>query len=47
VIGRRRGKARARLDSLLQATTFADRIALKTLARRDTKRERAQLKALR
>ena len=47
VIGQRRGKARARLDSLLQATTFADRIALKTLARRDTKRERAQLKALR
>jgi GT2 family glycosyltransferase len=47
VLRARRGRTRARLDHLLQATTFADRIALKTLTRRDTQRERTQLKALR
>jgi GT2 family glycosyltransferase len=47
VVGERRGRARARLDDLLQATTFLDRIALKTLTRRDSERERAQLRALR
>jgi N-acetylglucosaminyl-diphospho-decaprenol L-rhamnosyltransferase len=47
VLRERRGRTRARLDRLLQATTFADRIALKTLARRDAQRERAQLNALR
>ena len=36
-----------RCDDLLQAATFADRIALKSLARRDTTREREQLRALR
>jgi GT2 family glycosyltransferase/glycosyltransferase involved in cell wall biosynthesis len=46
VVTERRGKLRARLDDLLQATTFADRIALKTLARQDTSRERRQLRAV-
>jgi GT2 family glycosyltransferase len=46
VIGERRGRGRALLDHLLQALTFADRIALKTLTRRPTERERAQLRAL-
>jgi GT2 family glycosyltransferase len=46
VIGERRGRGRARVDHLLQALTFADRIALKTLTRRPTERERAQLRAL-
>jgi GT2 family glycosyltransferase len=47
VVAKRRGRTRAALDDLLQAVTFADRIALKRLARRDTTREREQLKALR
>jgi len=47
VVGERRGSRRARLDHLLQATTFVDRIALKTLSRRGSERERAQLRALR
>jgi GT2 family glycosyltransferase/glycosyltransferase involved in cell wall biosynthesis len=47
VIEARRGRGRARLDDILQALTFADRIALKALARRDTTRERRQLAALR
>jgi GT2 family glycosyltransferase len=47
VVAERRGRLRAHLDDVLQALTFADRIALKTLARRDTRRERAQLEALR
>ncbi len=47
VVAERRGRDRARRDDLLQAVTFANRIALKTLARRDTSRERAQLRALR
>jgi hypothetical protein len=34
------------LDDLLHATTFADRIAVKALARRDNRRERDQLQAL-
>jgi GT2 family glycosyltransferase/glycosyltransferase involved in cell wall biosynthesis len=47
VISKRRGAARVRADDLLQALTFADRIALKTLTRRSSERERAQLRALR
>ena len=47
MIEARRGEPRARIDDLIQAVTFADRIALKTLARRDTTRERRQLAALR
>ncbi len=47
VISARRGRRRARLDDAVQAVTFADRIALKMLARRDTTRERRQLAALR
>jgi GT2 family glycosyltransferase/glycosyltransferase involved in cell wall biosynthesis len=46
VVRERRGATRARLDGLLQAATFADRIALKWLARRDTARERRQLRAV-
>lgn len=47
VIAQRRGRRRARLDDLQQAVTFADRIALKALARRPAERERRQLEALR
>jgi glycosyltransferase involved in cell wall biosynthesis/GT2 family glycosyltransferase len=47
VIAARRGQGRARLDDLLQALTFANRIALKALVRRDTTRERRLLAALR
>ena len=47
VVSRRRGRARAALDDLQQAVTFADRIALKTLLRRPAERERRQLAALR
>jgi N-acetylglucosaminyl-diphospho-decaprenol L-rhamnosyltransferase len=47
VMSERRGAGRARLDDLLQAATFADRIALKTLGRRDSAREREQLRAVR
>jgi N-acetylglucosaminyl-diphospho-decaprenol L-rhamnosyltransferase len=47
VVAERRGSRRARLDRLLQAITFADRIALKTLTGKPTDRERAQLRALR
>lgn len=47
VIATRRGKGRVRLDDAVQAITFADRIVLKTLAGRDTTRERRQLAALR
>jgi GT2 family glycosyltransferase/glycosyltransferase involved in cell wall biosynthesis len=46
VVNERRGKLKARLDDALQALTFADRIAIKTLARRDTTRERRQLRAV-
>jgi GT2 family glycosyltransferase/glycosyltransferase involved in cell wall biosynthesis len=45
VIGELRGPAAARRDGLLWMLTFADRIALKTLARRSTARERSQLRA--
>ncbi len=47
VVAARRGTARARFDDLIQAITFADRIVLKAVARRDNKRERSQLAALR
>jgi N-acetylglucosaminyl-diphospho-decaprenol L-rhamnosyltransferase len=47
VVRTRRGVWRARLDDLVQAVTFADRIVLKAAARRDNKRERSQLGALR
>jgi N-acetylglucosaminyl-diphospho-decaprenol L-rhamnosyltransferase len=47
VVAERRGTKTARRDRALQALTFADRIALKTIARKSTKRERAQLRALR
>ncbi|HEX6458657.1 MAG TPA: glycosyltransferase [Thermoleophilaceae bacterium] len=46
VIAERRGLARARRDHILQAVTFADRIALKTLIGRSSERERRQLRAL-
>jgi GT2 family glycosyltransferase len=47
VVAERRGRRRVILDDLLQAATFADRIAFKALTRRDTTREREQLRALR
>ena len=47
VVAERRGPRSARRDRALQALTFADRIALKTLAGRGTERERTQLRALR
>jgi GT2 family glycosyltransferase/glycosyltransferase involved in cell wall biosynthesis len=47
VIAERRGRRAARRDDILQGLTFANRIALKTLAARSTKREREQLRALR
>ncbi len=47
VVSARRGRTRARFDDLVQAVTFADRIVLKALARRDNTRERRQLAALR
>jgi N-acetylglucosaminyl-diphospho-decaprenol L-rhamnosyltransferase len=47
VVRARRGPARARLDDFVQAVTFADRIVLKAVARRDNARERSQLAALR
>jgi len=47
VVRARRGPARARFDDLVQAVTFADRIVLKAIARRDNTRERSQLAALR
>jgi N-acetylglucosaminyl-diphospho-decaprenol L-rhamnosyltransferase len=47
VVRERRGAGRGLTDDLLQALTFADRIALKRLAGRDTQRERAQLRAVR
>jgi hypothetical protein len=47
VVGRRLGRRRAALDDALQTLTFASRIALKTVLRRPTGRERAQLRALR
>lgn len=47
VVGWRLGRRRAALDDALQALTFASRIAAKTLLRRPTARERAQLRAVR
>ena len=47
VVTARRGAARARLDDVIQAVTFADRIVLKAAVRRDNTRERSQLAALR
>jgi GT2 family glycosyltransferase/glycosyltransferase involved in cell wall biosynthesis len=47
VIARRRGPRRARFDDLVQLITFADRLALKTLARRPAERERRQLEVYR
>jgi N-acetylglucosaminyl-diphospho-decaprenol L-rhamnosyltransferase len=47
VIGERRGEEAVRRDDLIWQVTYANRIALKTLTRRPTGRERAQLAALR
>ena len=46
VVREQRGAGRARVDDLLQALTFADRLVLKRLARRPAERERRQLSAL-
>jgi N-acetylglucosaminyl-diphospho-decaprenol L-rhamnosyltransferase len=45
VVGERGGRSLARRDHWALLLTYADRIALKTLARRSTTRERAQLAA--
>jgi GT2 family glycosyltransferase len=47
VLQERRGPAALRRDDLLQAATFANRIALKTLLRKPAEREKRQLRALR
>jgi GT2 family glycosyltransferase/glycosyltransferase involved in cell wall biosynthesis len=47
VVGELRGRRRARLDALVQAATFTNRIAIRTLLRRPAGRERAQLRAIR
>jgi GT2 family glycosyltransferase/glycosyltransferase involved in cell wall biosynthesis len=46
VIEERVGRRTRRRDDLVQAATFANRIALKTLLRKPTQREKRQLKAL-
>jgi GT2 family glycosyltransferase/glycosyltransferase involved in cell wall biosynthesis len=46
VVRERRGTGRARLDDLLQALTFANRLLLKRLVRRPAARESRQLRAL-
>ena len=46
VLGERRGEAARKRDDLLQAATFANRIALKTLLRQPASREKRQLRAL-
>ena len=46
VIGELRGPRAARRDTAIWLLTYADRIALKTLARRPTARERSQLGAV-
>src|SRR5205814_8810077 len=46
VIAERRGRRRARLDDALQLVTFANRVALKSLAGRGSGRERDQIRAL-
>ena len=43
VVGQLRGPRAARLDDALQLVTFADRAALKALARRPAARERRQI----
>jgi GT2 family glycosyltransferase len=47
VVRERRGARATRMDDLLQLATFANRLTLKRLARRDSRREREQLQALR
>jgi N-acetylglucosaminyl-diphospho-decaprenol L-rhamnosyltransferase len=47
VIGERRGEEAARRDDVVWLLTYLNRIVLKTLTRRPTARERAQLAALR
>ena len=47
VVADRRGERAARWDDRLQAATFINRIALKTLTRRSNERERRQLRAVR
>jgi GT2 family glycosyltransferase len=47
VMRRRRGPLRAELDDWLQMATFANRIVLKTLARKSSATERERLRALR
>jgi N-acetylglucosaminyl-diphospho-decaprenol L-rhamnosyltransferase len=46
VVRERRGDRRARADDLLQLLTFSNRLLLKRLAGRDSRRERRQLSAL-
>jgi N-acetylglucosaminyl-diphospho-decaprenol L-rhamnosyltransferase len=46
VVAERLGPGARRRDDLVQAATFANRIALKTLLRKPAERERRQLKAL-
>ena len=47
VVARRLGERTAARDDLLQALTFANRVALKRLLRRPAGREREQLAAVR
>jgi GT2 family glycosyltransferase len=47
VVARRLGERAAARDDLLQALTFANRVALKRLLRRPADREREQLAAIR
>ena len=47
VVGRRRGATARRRDDLIQAATFANRLALKTALRKPAGREKRQLRALR
>jgi GT2 family glycosyltransferase len=47
VVAERRGPGRARADRAVQAATFLNRIALKSVLGRSSERERAQLRALR
>ena len=46
VVRERRGRARQRVDDLLQLATFSDRLLLKRLAGRPAERERRQLASL-
>ena len=47
VVGQRRGATARHRDDLIQAATFANRIALKTALRKPAAREKRQLSALR